>query len=198
VINKDISMTSFLLAGPAVEPVSLAEAKAHLRLDGEDEDQLITTLIAAARIHVEAVTGRVLIAQSWRLVLDGWPGNRVVTLPVGPLIELTAITAYDAEGDAQAIPLAGILPESGAGPARLFLPRALPTPALRERQGLEIDFVAGYGADAGDVPEGLKLAVLRLVAHWFENRDAVILAGSGSIVPPGLDAVLAPWRRVRL
>lgn len=191
-------MTSFLLAGPAAEPVSLAEAKAHLRLDGEEEDPLITTLIAAARIHVEAVTGRVLIAQSWRLVLDCWPTTRVVTLPVGPLIEITAITAYDADGEGHMIPLAGILPESGAGPARLFLPRDLATPMLRERQGLEVDFTAGYGETGDDVPEGLRLAVLRLVAHWFENRDAVILAGSGSIVPAGLDALLAPWRRVRL
>ncbi|SFZ85879.1 phage conserved hypothetical protein, phiE125 gp8 family [Devosia enhydra] len=191
-------MTSYLLAGPAVEPVSLAEARAHLRLDGEGEDGLVATLVTAARIHVEAVTGRALIAQSWRLVRDAFPANRIVPLPIGPLISLEAITAYDGDGVAQAVPLAGIMPESGSHPPRLFLPRLLAQPPLRERQGLEIDFIAGFGEAPEDVPEGLRLALLRLVAHWFENRDAVILAGSGSIVPMGIDTLLTPWRRVRL
>lgn len=95
-------MISYLLAGPESEPVSLLEAKRFLRIDDENEaeDGLIGALIAASRIHVEGVTGRALIAQGWRAVLDAWPGDRQVRLPVGPLMTLTAVTTYDEDGEA--------------------------------------------------------------------------------------------------
>src|SRR5690242_18760477 len=67
--QEQINMTSYLIAGPGEEPVSLAEAKAFARIDGSDEDALVGALIAAARLHVESLTGRALITQTWRLVL---------------------------------------------------------------------------------------------------------------------------------
>jgi uncharacterized phiE125 gp8 family phage protein len=192
-------MTSYLLAGPAGEPLTLAESKAYLRLDDEAEDTLVTTLITAARLHVEGVTGRALMAQSWRLVLDQWPESRVVNLPVAPLVSLTSITAYDADGTGHDIALAQFLPETAAAPARLMLPSLVAgMPALRERMGIEIDYVAGFGSEAEDVPADIRQALLRLVAYWFEHRDAVIVAGSGAIVPPGFDRALMPYRQVRL
>ncbi len=192
-------MTAYLLAGPAIEPVTLAEAKAFLRVDAEAEDGLITTLISAARLHVEGTTARALIAQSWRLVLDCWPADRVVSLPVGPVISLTAVTAYDSEGDPHDIPLAQFLAETEVAPARLMLPLSVAgMPPLRERQGIEVDYAAGYGADREDVPVDLRQALLVLVAYWFEHRDAVIMAGSGSVVPSGFDRMVAPYKRVRL
>ena len=192
-------MTAYLLAGPAIEPVTLAEAKAFLRVDETAEDGLITTLIAAARLHIEGTTARALIAQSWRLVLDCWPMDRVVPLPVGPVMSLTAITAYDDEGDPHDIALAQFLAETDVAPARLMLPRTVEgMPALRERQGIEIDYAAGYGTDREDVPVDLRQALLVLCAYWYEHRDAVIMAGSGSVVPAGFDRMVAPYKRVRL
>jgi uncharacterized phiE125 gp8 family phage protein len=192
-------MTSYLLAGPAEEPLTLAETKAYLRLDDEAEDTLVTTLITAARLHVEGVTGRALLAQSWRLVLDRWPESRIVKLPVAPLISLTAITAYDGDGTGHDIALAQFLPETAVAPAQLMLPQTIAgMPALRERMGLEIDYVAGFGSEASDVPADIRQALLRLVAYWFEHRDAVIVAGSGAIVPHGFDRALTPYRQVLL
>lgn len=192
-------MTAYLLAGPAIEPVTLAEAKAHLRVDDTAEDGLIATLIAAARIHLEGTTARALIAQSWRLVLDSWPPDRIVPLPVGPLISLTAITAYDDAGDPHDISLAQVMPETAIAPARLLLPQTVAgMPELRDRQGIEVDYVAGYGTDAEDVPADLRQALLQLVGYWYENRDAVLIAGSGSVVPSGFDRVVAAYRPVRL
>jgi uncharacterized phiE125 gp8 family phage protein len=63
-------MTSYLIAGPGEEPVSLAEAKAFCRIDGTDEDALVSALITAARLHVESITGRALLTQTWRLILQ--------------------------------------------------------------------------------------------------------------------------------
>ena len=73
-------MTAALITPPALEPVSLADAKAHLRLDTDDDDQLVTAAIVAARVHVEALTRRLLIEQGWRVYLDRWPRKRIVTL----------------------------------------------------------------------------------------------------------------------
>jgi SPP1 family predicted phage head-tail adaptor len=80
-----------------VEPVLLAEAKAHLRLDGDAEDNLLGALIAAARVAVEIEIRRVLIAQSWRAIVDVWP-EEGVTLPVVPAISVEAVRALDDEG----------------------------------------------------------------------------------------------------
>lgn len=188
-------MTSYLLAGPALEPVTLAEAKAYCKLDDTAEDGLIATLIAAARIHLEGVTGRALIAQTWRLVLDCWPAGEAVRLPVAPLLGLTAVTAYDAEDASSELDL----DQFQTTPSAILLPATIEgMPALRARQGIEIDYVAGYGDEAADVPADLRQAQLTLVAYWFENRDAVIVTGSDGVVPSGFDRVVAPYRRVRL
>jgi uncharacterized phiE125 gp8 family phage protein/SPP1 family predicted phage head-tail adaptor len=142
-------MISYLLAGAAEEPVSLAQAKAFLKVDDGAEDGLIATLIGAARLHVEGTTGRALLAQSWRLVLDEWPENGQVKLPLTPFISIAAIMAYDAEGVGHAVPLAQFLRE----PDRLVLPpNVAGMPVLRERHGIEIDYVAGFGTEPEDVP----------------------------------------------
>jgi uncharacterized phiE125 gp8 family phage protein len=188
-------MTSYLLAGPAEEPVSLAEAKAFLKVDDTAEDGLITTLIGAARLHVEGVTGRALLAQSWRVVLEDWPVERVVRLPVTPFMAVTEINAYDADGAAHEVPLAQFLSD----PDRLLLPADVAgMPVLRERQGIEVDYVAGFGTEPEDVPADMRQALLALVGYWFEHRDAVIVAGSGAVVPSGFDRLVAGYKRVRL
>jgi len=188
-------MTTYLLAGPAQEPVSLAEAKAFLRVDDTAEDALITTLIGAGRLHLEGITGRALLAQTWRVVLDRWPNDGAVRLPVTPFLNLVAVTAYDGEGTGHSVPLAQFADD----PERLLLPNTVAgLPVLRERQGIEIDYQAGYGTDPEDVPVDLRQALLTLVGYWFEHRDAVIVAGSGAVVPSGFDRLVAAHRRVRL
>jgi len=187
-------MISYLLAGPAEEPVSLAEAKAFLRLDSAAEDGLVTTLVAAARLHVESLTGKALVTQSWRAVLDAWPADRAVGLPVKPVTALEAVRVFDETDDEHALDLDQFQLE----PGRVLLPPAIEgVPSLRERLGIEIDYVAGFGV-AAEVPADLRRALLALVAHWFENRDAVIVAGSGAVVPAGFDRLVETWREVRL
>ena len=192
-------MTAYLLSGPATEPVSLDDAKAYLKLDTDDEDALVTTLITAARLHVEGTTARALIAQSWRLVLDDWPPAGLVRLPVAPLQSLTAITAYDINGDPVTLSTEGVLWDAQAAPSLLYLPAGFGDAViLRPFQGVEIDYVAGYGADPAEVPATLRQALLLLAAYWFENRDAVVLAGTGSVVPSGFDQIVGAYRSIRL
>src|SRR5690606_34956771 len=144
--DRTSTMTSYLLAGPAEEPVSLAEARAFLRLDDTAEDGLVQTLIAAARLHIEGTTARAMLHQSWRLVLDAWPASREIRLPVGPLVAVSAVTAFDAAGEPQELDPEGFVVDRVT--PRLLLPVTFERPAMRERQGIEVDFVAGYGEEA--------------------------------------------------
>lgn len=186
-------MPLILLAGPAEEPVTLADARAQLRLDGTEENALVTALIAAARAALEAETRRALMTQSWRLVLDAWPQG-AVRLPLAPLQAVIAVAIAGADGT-----MSTLDPESydvaPAGDAPRLMPKAgaaWPQPALR-LGGIAIDFTAGY-AGAEEVPPPLRQALLMLVAHWFEDREAGVPRG----LPPMVAALIAPWRRVRL
>lgn len=192
-------MTSYLLAGPAQEPVSLVQMKAHLRVEDEAEDGLIEALIVAARVHVESLVGKALLAQTWRLVLDQWPDDRAIKLPVSPMIAVSEIRCFDAAGDEHQIDLDQVLPDGQANPARIILPGAIiGAPVLRARMGIEIDYVAGFATDPENVPADLLQALKTLAAYWYENRDSVLVSGAGAPVPAGFERLIASHRRVRL
>ena len=81
-------MTLIRTVEPSAEPVTLTEVKAHLHVDQASEDDLLGGLIRAAREEVERTAGLALIEQSWRLVLDRWPGNGCALLRIHPLREV--------------------------------------------------------------------------------------------------------------
>ncbi|WP_112663106.1 head-tail connector protein [Microvirga flavescens] len=186
-------MHPILVDGPAVEPVTLAEMKTYLRVDDDAQDELISGLIKAARLMVEAVSRRILIEQSWRIALDSWPQARTIVLPLSPLIAVTRVQVFDALGIASDAPAGAFEVEALSDPPRIFLTNA-PDPG-RARNGIFIDLRAGYGADPGAVPAPLRLAVKILVARWFENRGDV--AGE-QMMPPEALSLIAPFQRARL
>jgi uncharacterized phiE125 gp8 family phage protein len=190
-------MSSILLAGPAVEPVSLDEAKAFLRVEHDDDDDVIAALIAGARVHVEAQTRRALIAQSWRLIRDAWPADGSVRILPAPLRELTAARVYRLDGTTQALDVSHFTVEAGAAPAVIFFSTPQPAPA-RIVAGIELDIEAGYGETAADVPADLRQAIRVLVAHWYENRGLIALGQQVSILPGAAAAILAPYRVLSL
>lgn len=189
-------MTLILTAGPAEEPVTLAEAKAFLRLDGTEEDALVTALVTAARATLEAETRRAFVTQSWRLTLDRWPG-REIALPLAPVESIDAITVQ-VEGGTEAPDASSYVADLAHEPPRLVVKRGvrMPTPEP-DAAGIAIDFTAGHGG-AADVPEPLRQAVLMLVAHWFETRSPVGFDVSATEIPMMVAALLAPYRRMRL
>ncbi|MEP0320595.1 head-tail connector protein [Bauldia litoralis] len=191
-------MTAALITGPALEPVSLADVKAHLRVDASDEDALLTAAIVSARVHVESATRRVLIEQGWRIYYDAWPRRRIVRLPVAPLMSVDAVTIYDAAGDPQVVDAEDYEADVAASPARLVLAANAPTPVGRAVNGIEIDVTAGYGATSVDVPAALRQAVLMLVAHWYEHRGAVGHDLAVLVAPLGFEALIAPYRLLSL
>lgn len=186
-------MTLFATAPPAAEPVTLGEAKAHLRIDADDEDALIGALISTAREHVERETGLVMLSCGFRLCLDAWPDDGVVRIPCGPVRTIEAVTIYDGEGEAQAVPLAGHLLDGEARPVRLWL--AAPPRPGRMLNGIEIDFVAGFGESGTDVPDTLKRAMLMHVAAMFSVRGVVSPEAMPAAIPPGYERLIAPFCR---
>jgi uncharacterized phiE125 gp8 family phage protein len=183
-------MPAILLTPPAVEPWTVAEAKAFLRVEHSDDDAIIATLIAAARGHVEALTRRALLTQVWRFVLDAWPADGRIVLRMGPLRSVIAARVFDTANNASTIDTETFVVDTAADV--IASPCwALPVPG-RATAGIELDLQLGYG-NAADVPDPLRHAVRMLVAHWYENRG-LVAAGTVAALPVGVDALVAPYR----
>lgn len=189
-------MALFRTTDPGAEPVTLAEAKQHLKLDHVSEDGLIEGLIRAAREEVEASTGLALIDQSWRLTLDRVPVTKVVRIACHPIREILSVTAFGADGEGALVEPATYMLDPHSRPARLWFSQR--PEARRAMNGIEIDLVAGFGEAGPDVPDALRRAVLVLVAHWFEFRAAFGPKAQPVSFPSGYERMIAPWRRGRL
>ena len=188
-------MPSILLTAPSVEPVSLDEAKAYLRVEHSDDDEVIAALVAGSRIHVEAQTRRALITQSWRLSADAWPPDGRMPVRPGPLQALGAVRVYDFDNVAQDVDTQAFVLDR-AGSALGFAPWAVPAPG-RLIAGIALDVTVGYGDAATDVPEALRQAIRLLVAHWYENRGLAAV-GTVTVLPATVAALLAPYRMLSL
>ncbi len=191
-------MALVLTAAPAAEPISLAEVKAHLRVDAGDEDALLSALIVAARTFIERTLGVALITQGWSYFLDFWPRAGCITLPIRPVQAVGAVKVHDGGGGSVTLDTASYAVDVLSDPARLVLTGALPPAPSRALNAFEVAFTGGYGDEAGDVPGPIAQALKLLVAHWFERREPVVLESSAQEVPTMVAALLSPYRRVRL
>ena len=189
-------MTTVRLTAPAREPVTRAMARAHLRIDHPEDDALLDRLVAAGRAHVEQATRRALIRQSWRYYLDCWPAGRVARLPIAPVMSVDEITIYDADGAPHMLSSEDYVSDVASVPARVKAHAGRGTPGS-PLNGIEIDFTAGYGTAPEAIPETLQQAILLLVGHWYEHREASDPAMAQSI-PLGFDMLIANQRVPRL
>jgi len=188
-------MASILLTAPAVEPVTLDEAKAFLRVEHNDDDEVIAALVAGSRIHIEAQTRRALITQGWRLSADAWPADGRFPVRPAPLKALAAARVFDFESVAQNIDTQAFVADL-ANSALIFAPWAVPAPG-RLAAGIELDVTVGYGDAAIDVPEALRQAIRLLTAHWYENRGLAAV-GTVTVLPSTVAALIAPYRVLAL
>jgi len=179
-----------LYSEPAIEPVSLAEAKAHLRVTYSDEDALIASQIVAARQWIEEQTYRQLITATWDLVLDEFPsGDKPIQVPRAPLQSVTSIEYTDTAGDAQTLDASRYVVTASRQPGLIRPAYGLVWPeALDAPDTVTVRFVAGYGT-AGAVPELLRAAIKLLVAQLYEFREPVLTA-SANEVPLGVQRIV--------
>ena len=192
-------MPLILTSGPAVEPISLEDAKLHSRVDGDSEDLLIGSLLLAARLHIERNLDLALISQSWSLYLDQWPDAPFVELPLAPLISINAVRLYSATDTFVTLDPALFVTDTASRRPRLARRdnQRWPLPG-RPIKGIEIAFTAGFGASADDVPMPVRQAVRMLVAHWYEAREPVLLGEKSDPVPSTVSDLIAPYRSVKL
>lgn len=187
-------MTARLITPPAATPISLAEAKEHLRVTHADEDTLIGALINAAVSHFdgEGELGRAMITQTWAQWVNQAPGY--VRLDVTPFQALTAVEYYDTDNALQAATLSDF--ETWLdGDFVLAKPRKGFTwpNAYSRPDAIKISYTAGFGDASTDVPQAIKHALLLTVAHWYENREAVT-EGSFVELPLAVNALIGNQR----
>jgi uncharacterized phiE125 gp8 family phage protein len=191
-------MTLTMMSAPVLEPVTVSEAKAHLRLDGTAEDILVASLILTSRLHVEAALGVALITQGWRLTLDRWPEDGVVRFPLRPVQSVASVTVFATDATPAVIPPEDYLLDGQALRPRLIARGGRWPPPGQFANGIEIAFSAGIGGAAADVPQPIRHAILLLVAHWYEHRDPLEVGSTGAAIPAAVSDLLKPYREVRL
>jgi len=170
-----------LKEAPTSEPVTLAEMKIHLHCDADitTEDALISSLIKAAREHVEAITGRALGTQEWYAYLDCFPSDGYIKLPFGSLQSVSAVKYKDSTGVETTLQAASqYLVDLSSEPGRVVLPYAVSWPSFTPYpvNPITIEFTCGYDTneDTGPVPESIKAAIKLFVADMYENRESQI------------------------
>lgn len=177
------------------EPVSLIEARSHLRLDADGgshpDDRYIQALVAAARAHVENVTGQTLVATAKDQTFDAFPLNDPdgFRLPYNPVASVTWVKYVADSGVLTTLPSTVYRLDNTSLRARIALEDGQVWPTARDVvNAVQIRTVCGGATEAP-----LKQAILLLAAHWYETRTPV---GAGSLadLPHMVDALLAAYR----
>lgn len=177
------------LQAPASEPVTLAEAKNHLRVEHTLDDALITRLITAARQHVENITGLAIGQQQWRAFFDDFYRLELARHPV---IAIDAVRYIDPDGNAQVVPAADYQATETLPVEVVSAPGAQWPDVIDGADAVTVDYTCGTAADLPVVQ-----AVLLLLADMYENREASII-GVSHTPNPAVDALLAPYRQAPL
>lgn len=208
-----------LVTGPTEEPVSLAEAKAHCRIDSTDDDGLLAGYILAARKYCEGDTRRAFLTQTWDYTIDyQWPYiNKGVTfangqtyygspyqyhqiiLPFGNLQSVTSVTYIDQDGATQTLDTSQYTVKSDETSGLINENYGITWPYTRYVIGaITVRFVAGWLP--AQFPDDLRMAMLMLIGTWYENRESVVLGRSEvpTVLPMATEAILSSYRISRI
>lgn len=166
-----------LATAAAETPISVAEAKAHARVDGTGEDGQFTAWVAAAVAEGERIaSGRAFVAQTWNWTLDRFPGGPCLELPLAPLVSVASVTYVDDAGVNQTWDSADYQVDTKTTPARLapVYGGSWPTTRAQTLGAVTIQFIAGW-ADAASVPNDIKQGLLMMVGAWHAEREGANL-----------------------
>lgn len=188
--NYSIKVT----AEPAAEPITLEEAKSHLRVPTNDEDANISGVyIPAARRRIEAELGRALVSTTFEYSLDAFPRSSLpINLPRNPVQSVTSIVYIATDGTETTMPADDYVLDSWSEPGRIHPVYATTWPHVRRRtngQTVKVTFVAGYGS--GGVPQGILEAMLLLIGHYYYHREAVTVGTINKELPRAVGDLLA-------
>lgn len=166
---------SVLVTAPTVEPITVADAKAHMRIGHNEDDALIAALITASRRLCETITRRALITQTWDLYLDAFPAGRAIQLPKSPLQSVTTVTYTDEDNTTTTFASTNYVVDTVSVPGCVVLTPSADWPSVNlwSVNAVKVRYVAGYGV-ATAIPETVKLAMKMVIGHWYEHREVQI------------------------
>ena len=184
---------------PAVEPVTLSDAKAHLRVDTATDDAYIGSLITAAREWCEQYLDRTLVHTQWVMRFDSFPpdGTHDIELPRPPMATAGTTTAvaltftYENGTTATYSTASYRVDRDGVpGTVKTLYGQTWP-PHLQDDNAISVTWWGGYGASGTSVPAAIRHAILMLTAHWYESRQAAVATGAvPQDVPYGVKSLL--------
>lgn len=182
-----------LVTPPTATPISRAELRTQCRLDVEpSEDALLDSYLAAATSHIERMTGRALVTQTWELVLDDF--TDAIQLPRSPIQSVSSITYYDLNGTLQTLNTQAYAVDNVNEPGWIVPVTGQRWPDVAQGvNNVIIRFVAGYGPPA-QVPGDLRHAVALLAADWYLTREDTNIGNIVTSMPNGVRALLANYR----
>jgi uncharacterized phiE125 gp8 family phage protein len=164
-----------LVTGPATEPLALAEVRVRLRISHTDDDDDLDLAILRAREDAETRLGRALITQTWRLNLDCFPATGELELPRPPLQSVSSVKYIDEDGDLQTLATSEYVVDTSGEKGRLYLAWEKSWPSIRiEPNAVRVEFVAGYGDDASDVPARFRAWMLIKAGDHYAHREGTI------------------------
>lgn len=154
------------------EPITATELKNHLRVDHTDEDTMISSMITAARRMAEEYCMRTFITSTWKMYMDDFPENEEIRLPMGKVISVVGVdyavsATHDTEWSNSNYYTAL---ETNIG--RIVPINEFPDTDDKIPNGVEVEYTAGYGANASDVPQDIKNAILIIASDLYEHRES--------------------------
>ena len=181
-----------LVTAPAVLPISLVEVKAQLRIEHADEDTYLNRLIdvGVAMVDAKGVLGQPMISQTWAQWLPATPAHEVA-LALGPVQSVSAVKYFDVNGSMQTDTLSNF-DIFGRSMNTVIKPKSgFNWPVAQQRSdAIKIEFVAGFGDAASDIPETIRHAMLMLIAFWYENRENELIGVTSKTLPFGFADLL--------
>jgi uncharacterized phiE125 gp8 family phage protein len=154
-----------------VEPFTLTDAKEHLRIDYDDDDNLVTGMIKPAREYCENWTGRAFIEKTLEYSLMSFPFERSFRLPYQPVTAISSMKYTDSDGVEHSMSEGSdYLTDTDGGQVVLPYGGSWPSATLYPVRPIKVAYSVG-----GSVPETVKQAIYLLLGHWYENREAVMV-----------------------
>lgn len=198
-----------VITAPSDEPVTTEEAIEQLREDADiAQSSLIDALITAARSWTEEYLQRALLETQYTMTLDSFGakysdeflinmggGQSTIFLPRSQVTSVDAIRYIDDAGATQTLATSRYRADTKSLVARITPAYSDAWPTTRcVTNAVEIDFTAGYGEAAADVPQPIRSAILMMVAHWYENRVPVVIGSTAQEIPMAVKHLLGPYR----
>ena len=187
------------VTAPSLTPVSVDECKLDLRIDHTYDDSYIESLIEAATEYVGGRDGllgnKLLINQTWNYSTNGVDSSSCLVLPFSPVSSIVSISYYDGDEVLQTLTVSDYNLFTDEDYAYLKPKTDNTWPTIYNRpDGITVQFIAGFGAAASDVPVNIRKAIRFIVAHWYENRTAITF-GQPKELPMAADALINMSRK---